>query len=100
MVPLKYLSNFWRTREIPLTNCEICLQLKWSKNYILVPGTTANQNLEFTITNTKLYIPVVTLSIQDNIKLLKKLESGFKRTISWDKYLPETTNQLFRFYIF
>ena len=44
MTPLKYLSNFWTTREMPLTNFEISLQLKWSKDCILVAGTTANQN--------------------------------------------------------
>ena len=49
-------------------------------------GTTANQVPTFTITYTKLYVPVVTLSTQDNIKLLKQLESGYKRTINWNKY--------------
>ena len=44
MVPLKYLSNLWRTHEMPLINCEISLQLKWSINCILVAGTEANQN--------------------------------------------------------
>ena len=90
MAPLKYLSNFWRTLEMPLINCEICLQLKWSKNCILV---AANQNPEFKRIDTKLYVPVVTLSTQENLKLLKKLESSFKRTINWNKYLPKTTNQ-------
>ena len=47
MVLLKYLSNFWRTPEMPLINCEICLQLKWSRNCILVAGTEANQNPYF-----------------------------------------------------
>ena len=78
---------------MPLINCEISLQLKWSKNCILVAGTVANQIPEFKITDTKLYIPVVTLSTQDNIKLLQQLESGFKRTINWNKCLPKTTNQ-------
>ena len=78
---------------MPLINCEICLQLKWSKNCILLAGTAANKNPEFEITDTKLYVPVVTLSTQDNIKLLKQPESGFKRTINWNKYLPKTTNQ-------
>ena len=68
-----------------LINCEISLQLKWSKNSILVGGTAANQNPIFKITDTKLYVPVVTLSIQVNIKLLKQLESIFKRTINWNK---------------
>ena len=82
MVSLKYLSNFWRILEMPLFNCEICLQLKWSIHWILVTVTAANQNQEIKITDTELYIPVVTLSTQDNIKLLKQLESGFKRTIN------------------
>ena len=75
MVSLKYLSNSWRTLEMPLINCEISLQLKWSKNCILVAGTTANQNPYFQITDTKLYVPVVTLSTQDNIKLIKRLNN-------------------------
>ena len=70
MVPLKYLSNFWRIPEMPLTNCEVSLQFKWSKDCVLVAGTAANQNPSFKITDTKLYVPVVTLSIQDNVKLL------------------------------
>ena len=47
MVSLKYLSNYWRTLEMPLINCEIGVQLKWSKDCILVLGTAANQELEF-----------------------------------------------------
>ena len=78
MVPLKYLSNFWRTFEIPLINCEISLQLRWSRNCIILAGTTNNQNLT-------IQINVVTLSTQENIKLLKQLESGLKRTINWKK---------------
>ena len=93
MVPLKHLSNFWRALEMPLINCEISIQLKWSKNYILITGTGASQNPGFQINDSKLYVPVVTLLNQENIKLLKQLESGFKRTISWNKYLPKTTNQ-------
>ena len=60
MVPLKDLSNFWRTNEMPLINCKISIQLKWSKNYFLVVDTAANQNPEYKITDTKLYVPVVT----------------------------------------
>ena len=78
---------------MPLINCKICHQLKWSKNCILVAGSAANQNPYFQISDTKLYVPVVTLSTQDNIKLLKQLESDFKRTINWNKYLPKTVNQ-------
>ena len=93
MVLLKYRSNFWGTLEIPLIICEISLQLKWSKNYILIGCTVANQNSEFQITDTKLYIPVVTLSTHDNMKLLKQLESRFERTINWNKYLRKTIDQ-------
>ena len=93
MVPLKYLSNFRRTLEMPLINCEISLQLKWSKNFILVAGTAANQNPRFQINDTKLYVAVVTLSTQENIKHLKQLEFDFKRRINWNKYLLKTTNQ-------
>ena len=92
MAPLKYLSNFWRTFEICLINCKICLQLKWFKNCILVTGTTTNQNPEFKINDIKLYVPVVTLLTQNNIKLLKQLESGFKITINENKYLPKIAN--------
>ena len=81
MVPLKYLSNFWRTLEMPLINCETSLQLKRPKKCILVAGTANNQNPSFQINDTKLNVSVVTLSTQENIKLLKKLESGLKRTI-------------------
>ena len=70
MVPLKYLSNFWRTPEMPLINCEISLQLKWSKSCILIAGTANNQNQTLQINNTKLYVPVVTLSTQENINSL------------------------------
>ena len=89
MVPLKYISNFWRILETSLINCEICLQLKWSKNCIIVAGTEAKHNSEFKITDTKLCVSVVTLSTQDNIKLLKQLESSFERTTDWNKYLPK-----------
>ena len=78
---------------MPLINCEISLQLKWSRNCFIVAGTANNQNPIFQINDTKLYVPVVTLSNQENIKLLKQLESGFKRTINWNKYLAKTTNQ-------
>ena len=92
MVPLKYLSNFWITPEMSLINCEICLQLKWSKNCIIVAGTEPNQNPEIKITDKNKFVLVITLSAQDDIKLLKQLESGFKRTINWNKYLPKAAN--------
>ena len=89
MVPLKYLNNFWRTLEMPLINCEINLILTWSANCIIVSTNVANQNATFAITDTKLYVPVVTLSTQDNSKLLQQLKSGFKRVINWNKYLSK-----------
>ena len=89
IVPLKYISNFWRTFEVPLINCEVNLILTWSANCVLIYTNVANQNPTFEITETKLYVPVVTLSTQDNAKLLPQLKSGFKRTISWNKYLAK-----------
>ena len=89
MVPLKYLSNFCRTLEMPLINCEINLILTWSTNCVIVSTNIANQNATIQITDTKLYVPVVTLSIQDNFKLLQQLKSGFKRVIGWNKYLSK-----------
>ena len=89
MVPLKYLSNFWRTLEIPLINCEINLILTWSENCVIVSTNAANQNATFAITDTKLYAPVVILLTQGNAKLLQQLKSGFKRVINWNKYLSK-----------
>ena len=77
---------------MPLSSFEISLQLKWSRNWIIIVGTAKNQYLSFQINNNKLYVPVVTLSTQENIKLLKQLESGFKRTSNWNKYLAGTKN--------
>ena len=89
MVPLKYLSNFWRTLEMSLINCEINLILRWSSNCVIVSTNNANQGATFTITNTRLQVPVVTLSTQENTKLLQQLKSGFKRVINWNKYLSK-----------
>ena len=89
MVPLKYLSNFWRTLEMPLINCEVKLILTWSACCVIIYTNVNNQVPTFTITETNLYVPVVTLSTQDNAKLLPQLKSGFKRTISWNKYLSK-----------
>ena len=83
MVPLKCLSNFWRTLEIPLINCEINLIL----SHFDIKATT------FAIADTKLDVPVVTLSIQDNAKLLEPLKSGFKKTINWKKYQPKVSSE-------
>ena len=89
MVPLKYLSNFWRTLEMPLINCDIELILDWSANSAIIYTGVNNQVPTFTITETNLYVPVVTLSTQDNSKLLPQLKNGFKRTITWNKYLAK-----------
>ena len=77
-----------------LINCKISVQLKWSRKFIIVATTTNNQNPTFQINHTKLYVPVVTLSTQENMKLLKQLQSSFKRTINWNKYRAKTTNQV------
>ena len=86
MVPLKYLSNFWRTPEMPLINCEVSLILTWSSTCVITNSTGEGK---FKIINTKLYVPVVTLSTQDNAKLLQQLKSGFKRVVNWNKYLSK-----------
>ena len=108
VVPLKHLSNFWRHLDIPLINCEVELILTWFKNCVLIDKITRNANYNadpivyeinnpedatFQITDTKLYVPVVTLSKENNIKLLEKLKSGFKKTIKWNKYRSQMTIQ-------
>ena len=78
MVPLKCLSNFWRTLEMSLINCEVEIILTWSANCVTIYTDVANQVPTFTIAETNLYVPVVTLSIQDNAKLLPQLKSVLK----------------------
>ena len=73
-VLLKYLSNFWRTLEVPLINCDINLILTWLSICIITNSTDAGI---FVITDTKLYVPVVTLSAQYNAELLQQLKFGF-----------------------
>ena len=85
-VLLNDLGNFWRTLEMPLINCEISVDLlTWSKKCVI---SSAVGITEFKITDTKRNVPVVTEDNEDNVKLLKQLESGFKRTIIWNKYHP------------
>ena len=86
MVPLKYLSNFWRTLEMPLINCEVNLILTWSSTCVI---TDSNGAGTFAITERKLYVSVVTLSTKENSKFLQNLKSSFKRTINWNKYLSK-----------
>ena len=92
-VPLQYLSNFWRSLEMPLINCKVELSLKWIENRVLntaAIGANANaagaDSATFKITDAKLYVPIVTLSIEDNSKLSKLLSEGFKRPIYWNEY--------------
>ena len=77
MVPLKYLSNFWRTLEMLLIKCEVNLTLAWSKDCVITNSTDKGK---FAVTETKLYVLVVTFSTHSNAKLLEQLKSGFKRT--------------------
>ena len=95
MVPLSYLSVLWSSLEIPLINCEVNLILTWFAICAIVSTKVANQNATFAITDTKLYLPVVTLSTKDNARLLQQLKSGFKRVINWNKYFlkPELLAQ-------
>ena len=86
IVPLKYLSNLWRTLEMPLIKCEVNLILTWSSICVITNSTGAGT---FEVTDTKLYVPVGTLSAQENTKLLQQLKSGFKRVINWKKYLSK-----------
>ena len=83
---------------MPLINCEVNLILTWSADCVIIYTNFANQVPTFAITETKktnLYVPIVTLSTQDNSKLLPQLKPCFKRTISWNKYLwkPELLAQ-------
>ena len=110
VVSLKYSSNFWRTLNMPLIDCEVSLTLTGSENCVLTDITTqtttaaqgdnpareridAPTNATFKITDTKLYVPVVTLSTTDDKNFLEQLKPGFKRTIKWNKYRSEMTNQ-------
>ena len=83
MVPLKILSNFWKAIEMPLINRERKLIFTWSTNWVITNSTRSGR---FAIADTKRCVPVVTLSTQDNTKLLEHLKSGFKRTIYKKKY--------------
>ena len=89
-VQLKYLSNFWRTPAISLINCKTNLVLTQSDKFILSNDTEVTT---FAITDTTVYVPVVTLPTQDNAKLFKQLESGFKRRINQNKYDPKIPEQ-------
>ena len=104
-IPLKYLGNFWRALNMPLISWYlISLELKWGKNYVITSleerliETTANRDdgptgATLNITDCKLYIPVLTLSKDDEIKLLTNLKSGFKREVIWNKYRSQMSTE-------
>ena len=102
VIPLKHLSNFWSALNIPFINSEVELILTWSKNCVLAdvtvnadadPAIVAPSGATFKITDTKLYVPVVTLSKENDTKILEQLKLGFKRTIKWNKYRSKITIQ-------
>ena len=83
VVPLKYLSNFFRSLEMPLINCKIKLNLTWIKECVL---STDAGNAVFIINDTKLYVPVVTLSEEDNKDFIEQQNKGFQLSVYWNKY--------------
>ena len=103
-IPLKYLGNFWRALNIPLISCGVSLELIWDKNCVItsleqrvIAGANppardnAPTGATLAITDCKLYVPVATLSKDDEIKLITNLKSGFKREIIWNKYRSQMT---------
>ena len=109
VVPLKHLSNFWRSLNIPLINCEVELILIWFKNCMLIDKSTRDanynadpqvseinnpENVTFQIPDTTLYLPVVTLSKENDTKLLEQLKLEFKKTIKRNKYRSHMNNNL------
>ena len=105
VIPLKHLNSFWKTLDMPLINCEVSLTLTWSKNCVLTDMITAvaggigllaiaaPTNATSKVTCTKLYVPVVALSVQNDNKFREQLKIGFKRIIKSNKYRSEMTNQ-------
>ena len=90
VVPLKYLSNFLRLLEMPLINCKIKLNLTWKKKCVLSTGVG---EAVFIINDTKLYIPVVTLSKEDNKDFIEQQNKGFQRSIYWNEYKTKEINE-------
>ena len=95
VVPLKYGSSFFRSLEMPLVNCKVDLELTWHKDcMVFSANAAAGQVVSLMITNTKLYVPVVTLSAKDHNNLTKQLNDGF---IYWNQYVlkpfPETPHK-------
>ena len=102
-IPSKYLGNFWRALNIPLISCEVSLELKWNKNCVITSleqrdigggnRDNAPTGATLAINDWKLYVAAVTLSKDDEIKLLTNLKSGFKREIIWNKYRSQMTTE-------
>ena len=90
VVPLKYLSNFFRSLEMPLIDCKIKLNLTWKKECVL---STDDGNAVFIINDTKMYVPVVTLSKEDNKDFIEQQNKGFQRSIYWNKYKTKEINE-------
>ena len=87
VVTLKYLSNL----EMPLINCKIKLNLTWKKECVLSTGTG---EAVFIINDTKLHVPVVTLSKEDNKDFIKQQNKGFQRSIYWNEYKTKEINEV------
>ena len=81
--PLKYLKIFWKTLKQSLINCETNFILTWSSTCV---NAGVKREIFLPITDSKLYLPVIRLSTQDNVKRLDQLKPGFKRSINWNKY--------------
>ena len=90
VVPLKYLSNFFRSLEVPLINCKIKLNLTWKKECVLSTGVG---EAVFIINDTKLYVPVVTLSKEDNKDFIEQQNKGFQKSIYWNEYKTKEINE-------
>ena len=99
-LPLKYLSNFWKLLEISLINCKVEFRLKLTKYCVLLAADVGNINgndgdniILFTIKDTKLYVPAVSLSMKNNKKLSKLLSKGFEKSLYWNEYKTKTKNK-------
>ena len=90
VVPLKYLSNFFRSLEMPLINCKIKSNLTWKKECVL---SIDDGNAVFIINDTKMYVPVVTLSKEDNKDFIEQQNKGFQRSIYWNEYKTKEINE-------
>ena len=90
LVPLKYLSNFFRSLEMPLINCGIKLNLTWKKECVL---STGGGNALFIINDTKLHVPVVTLSKKVNKDFIEQQNKKFQRSIYWKEYKTKEINE-------